>query len=170
MTPGFAPRTAHTRYLAVDLGDRRTGIAVGDQVTGSSPIGVIETPIAHDAGEALLRDLLAAIDEHLDASGELVFGLPLNMHGTEGPRAKLVRGFAARLAERSGRVTRFQDERLTSAEADWAMAGSGLTHAQKKRLRDALAAAAILRDFLARLDRAPDPTPDRGPGEPPDDA
>ncbi|MCC5786597.1 MAG: Holliday junction resolvase RuvX [Phycisphaerales bacterium] len=165
MTPGFAPRSSSTRYLAIDLGDKRTGIAVGDLVTGSSPIGVVETPIAHDSGEALLRDLLHAIDEHLDPSGELVFGLPLNMDGTEGPRARTVRLFAARLADRSGRKVHLQDERLTSAEADWAMAGSGLTHAQKKRLRDALAAAAILRDFLAALDRAAPTDPDGAPDD-----
>jgi len=79
----------------------------------------------------------------------LVIGLPLNMDGTEGPRAKLVRSFAVLLETRTARVVHMQDERLTSANADWNMAGSGLTHKQKKSRRDALAAAEILKDFLA---------------------
>lgn len=139
------------RYLAIDLGDRRTGLAVGDAIIGSvSPAGVVEIPIAEHDGKALLKALERAIDEHL-GSGELVIGVPLNMDGTAGPRAKAVRAFAARLAERTKRVIHEQDERLTSVDADWAMSQSGLTHAQKKRKRDALAAAAILRDFLATL-------------------
>lgn len=136
------------RYLAVDLGDKRTGLAVGDDVTNLvSPAGMIEKPIK--PGE----ELLAAIDAAADEFGpdELVFGLPLNMDDTEGPRSKLVRAFAARVAERTGLEIRFQDERLTSAEADWSMARSGMTRGQKKNRRDALAAAAILRDYLESL-------------------
>ncbi len=139
------------RFLCIDLGDKRTGLALGDRVTGLvSPAGVIETPIAERAGEALLDAIAAAIDEQVGKSAcELVVGLPLNMDGTEGPRAKIVRAFAARIAARTGRAVRFQDERLTSADADWSMARSGMTHKEKKKRRDALAAAAILRDFLA---------------------
>lgn len=139
------------RYVAVDLGDKRTGLAVGDTVTGlASPLGVLEVPIAQRGGEALLEALAAAVGEQIGArdAGELVVGLPINMDGTEGQRAKLVRTFAARLGTRTGRAVHFQDERLTSAAADWTMARSGLTRGQKKAKRDALAAATILRDFL----------------------
>lgn len=137
------------RYLAIDLGDRRTGLAVGDSITGSTtPAGVLEVPLDRDGGNSLLAALERAIEEHL-GPGELVIGVPLNMDGTVGPRAQMVRAFAARLADRTKRVVHEQDERLTSVSADWTMAQSGLTHAQKKKRRDALAAAAILRDFLA---------------------
>ena len=44
----------------------------------------------------------------------------------------------------------YQDERLTSAEADWSMARSGMTRGEKKARRDALAAAAILREYLQK--------------------
>ncbi|MCH7792341.1 MAG: Holliday junction resolvase RuvX, partial [Planctomycetes bacterium] len=53
-------------------------------------------------------------------------------------------------ARHTGRRVHLHDERLTSVDADWAMAGSGLTHGQKKSRRDALAAAAILRSFLGQ--------------------
>ena len=141
------------RYLAIDLGDKRTGLAVGDAVTGIvSPLRVVEVAIAERGGEALLEALSAAVAEQFSpfARAELVIGLPLNMDGSEGPRAKLVREFAARLAARlqPTRVMHFQDERLTSADADWQMARSGKTHKKKKQIRDALAAATVLSDFL----------------------
>jgi putative Holliday junction resolvase len=138
------------RYLAVDLGDKRTGLALGDAITGLvTPLHVLETPIADRAGAALVEAISAAIDAEM-GPGDLVFGLPINMDGSEGQRAKLVRTFAARVGEATGRTIHFQDERLTSAEADWSMARSGMTRGDKKKKRDALAAAVILRDFLAR--------------------
>ncbi len=148
--------TAIARYLSIDLGDKRTGLAVGDAVTCIvSPLEVLSVPIAERAGEALLDALVAAINRQFSphAAVGLVFGLPLNMDGTEGPRAKLVRAFAARLAARLGpaRAIHFQDERLTSADADWQLARSGKTRKEKKETRDALAAATILRDFLGTV-------------------
>ena len=75
-------------------------------------------------------------------------GLPLNMDGTEGPAAKDARAFAEQVQQRCGLVVHLQDERLTSFEADQRMARSGRTRGEKKELRDALAAAALLEDFL----------------------
>jgi putative Holliday junction resolvase len=145
------------RYVAIDLGDKRTGLAAGDAVTGlASPAGVLEVPMAQGSGEALLQAIAKAVHEQLGPPirgnrAELIVGLPVNMDGTEGPRAKATREFAARIATRTGRTVRFQDERLTSADADWAMARTGLTRKQKKERRDALAAAAILKDYLSGL-------------------
>lgn len=137
------------RYLAIDLGDKRTGLAVGDDALRiASPVGVVEA--ARGGGE-LVQKLLAAVDEHLGRGDEVVFGLPVNMDGTEGERAKLVRDYAGSLG--LDRAVHFQDERLTSADADWKMARTGLTHKQKKGRRDAMAAAAILQDFLDGLPR-----------------
>lgn len=131
------------RFLAIDLGDRRTGLALADEETGiASPLRVIEKPI----GDALIDDILREIDSQ--GAGALVVGLPLNMDGSEGPRAKTTRAFATKLAQRTGLEVHTQDERLTSADADWKMAQSGLTRGQKKARRDALAAAALLQDFL----------------------
>ncbi len=138
------------RYLCIDLGDRRTGLAVGDDATRiASPIGVLETAIDTKGGDALLDAIALAADEHLDTHDEIVVGLPLNMDGTDGPRSALVRAFAGRISERTGRAVRLHDERLSTASADWSMARTGMTHRQKKERRDALAAAAILKEFLA---------------------
>lgn len=169
-----ATDNAGIRYVAVDLGDKRTGIASGDSATGVvSPVGVIEVNILHGGGGPLLESVARAVEEHLGdnprlSRGEVVVGMPLNMDGTEGPRARMVRAFAERLRTRTGRALHYQDERLTSAEADWAMSRTGMTHQQKKERRDALAAAAILRDFLVARRAAGDPgtdgTGEAGPG------
>lgn len=131
------------RYLCLDLGDKRTGVAAGDDESGLvSPVEVIAQP----RGEGLFKAVLKSIQEHAPAA--IVIGLPLNMDGTEGPAAKGVREFADELKRRMSLPIHFQDERLTSYAADQRMAQSGRTHKQKKQLRDALAAAEILRDFL----------------------
>lgn len=145
------------RYLAIDLGDKRTGLALGDRETGLvSPLEVVECPIGADGGKLLLDRLAAAIQTHLGAAtparrDTLVIGLPLNMDGSEGAQAKKCRVFGEQIAQRTGRNIVYHDERLTSVEADWSMSRSGMTRGQKKQRRDALAAAAILRDYFGSL-------------------
>jgi putative Holliday junction resolvase len=145
------------RLIAIDLGDKRTGLAVADVVVRRAmPLKVVEVTIAERGGAALLdalaREVAAVVAPREECT--IVVGLPLNMDGTEGPRAKQVRVFAGRVQERLNadagvaRTLAFQDERLTSAQADWDLARTGLTHAQKKARRDALAAAALLQDYL----------------------
>ena len=136
------------RYLAIDLGDKRTGIAIGDDLTCIvTPHEVLAIPIrpTHDR-------LLGAIGSCIDKFGPdaLVLGLPLNMDGSEGPQALAVRVFGEALGAHTGLVIHYQDERLTSVDAEWTLDGSGKTRGQKKALRDALAAAVILRDFLGQ--------------------
>ena len=130
------------RFLAFDLGEKRTGVAAGDDVTGIvSPLHVIEV-----APQLRMEELLKVIASHKPEM--IVLGVPLNMDDSEGPAAKAARVFGAELASRAGVPVRFQDERLTSYAADQAMAQSGRTHKRKKELRDALAATEILRDYL----------------------
>jgi len=137
------------RYLAIDLGDKRTGLAVGTDVLRSAePVRGVEA-----SGDAQQLDAIGAAIEEFGPDA-LVLGLPMNMDGTEGDRAKAARGFADALRERFGLPVELVDERLTSADADAQMAQTGLSHGQKKQRRDALAAAAILRDFFAQSDDA----------------
>jgi len=135
------------RYLAIDLGDKRTGLAVGDTVTGLVGLaGQLDVSIKANDGEQLLAAIVKAVRLH--AAAGLVMGLPLNMDDSEGPRAKGVRAFAARVEQATKLAVRFQDERLTTAEADWSMARSGLTRGQKKEKRDQIAARILLEEFL----------------------
>lgn len=130
------------------MGDKRTGLAIGDDETGHVfPLEVLHIPLADRQGSALLNALARAAADH--AATDLVLGLPLNMDDSEGPRAALVRGFAEKLRTHTGRIVHFQDERLTSEEAEWSLRGSDRTRREKKNVRDAIAAANFLRDFLA---------------------
>lgn len=144
------------RLLGIDLGDKRTGVAMADTITRiASPVEVIEVPIDRRGGEDLLDAIVRVIARELGPSGspgEVVVGLPLNMDDTEGPQAKKVRAFAERLGVACARTVHLRDERRTSIGADERMARSGLTHGQKKSRRDAIAAAEILRGYLG--DRA----------------
>jgi len=140
------------RILAIDLGDQRTGLARADRVTNiASPAGLIEVPIDHDNGQRLLDALANEITQEPNDTG-IIIGLPLNMDDTVGPRAKLVMDFAQRLANHAGRPIILVDERRTSVAADARMAQTGLTHKQKKRRRDAIAAAAIAELYLTDPD------------------
>lgn len=144
--------SAPTRYICIDLGDKRTGLAISDSITKLvSPLEVLEVPIAHEQGELLLKAIVKAVREQVSPRTplEIVVGLPLVQEGKEGPRAKGVRAFAGRVQAALQCTMHFQDETLSSVEADWSMARSGMTRGEKKAKRDALAAAVILRDFLA---------------------
>lgn len=133
------------RYLAIDAGDKRTGLAVGDDVTGiATPLEVIVTASPVER----LRLIRLAIEDQ--GPSALVLGLPLNMDGTEGPAAKKTRAFGKQLAVVTKLPVHYADERLSSVAADAQMARTGLTHKGKKERRDALAAAAILRQWLAQ--------------------
>src|SRR5262249_23666795 len=102
------------RYLGIDYGTKRIGLAVSDDA------GRIAMPVDVIAGTGdPLRDAQAVAAAAEDHEGEhFIVGLPLNMDGTEGPQARLTRRFAGELARRSGRPVDFQDERLSSAAAD----------------------------------------------------
>lgn len=139
-----------TRTIAIDLGDKRTGLALADSLTGiASPAGMIDVPVSEHGGEALLDAISRAIEKLVGTgAADLVVGLPINMDGSEGPRAKLVRAYGARIAAKTGRAVIFQDERQSSMAANDRMAQSGLTHKQKKARRDAIAAVVILQRYL----------------------
>lgn len=140
------------RYLAIDYGGKRTGLAVGDDVTGQAgPVGVVE---ASEVG-GVVAGVIEAIEEH--GPDALVLGVPYNMDGTLGPGAEKSLRLAEELKARTGLAVHLADERLTTFEADGLMHRTGLTHKQKKARRDAIAAAAILRDFLCGLNRHPSP-------------
>ncbi len=133
------------RYLCIDPGDKRTGFALGDDVTRIATPLQIETT---SSDEQRLVAILKVIEEN--DPGELVIGLPLNMDGGEGPQAIKTRALAKQISQCTGLVVHLFDERLTSYAAEAQLSELDLTRGGKKQRRDALAAAVILRDFLER--------------------
>ncbi len=144
------------RLIAIDLGDKRTGIALGDRITQiSSPVGCIEVPISDAGGARLLEAIVQEICEQVGTQrAEILLGLAINMDGSESPRSKISRVFGQRLADAIGMDVVLVDERRTSKAADERMAQTGLTHKQKKARRDAIAAAAIMQAYLDSPDAA----------------
>lgn len=129
------------RYLAVDHGEKRTGLAICDKAeTMACPLKVI-------VGQGgLIRQIVkVVVDECIEA---VVVGLPLNMDSTEGPRAKSVRVFGQELEKAAQVPVIYYDERLSSFDAEKKLAGLDLTRKKKKKHLDAVAAASILEAFL----------------------
>jgi putative Holliday junction resolvase len=130
-------------WLGIDHGTIRIGVAAGADRDGiASPLSVIPAQPLQQA----IREIARLAGEYR-AEG-VVVGLPLNMDDTEGPQAKLARAMAVELARATGLDVRLWDERLSSFEADQALAGH-LTRKKRKARQDALAAAAMLRGFLS---------------------
>jgi len=128
------------RYLALDLGTKRTGVAVGDDETGSAmPLAVVDTP-----DEA---SLLAAVTKQVEEHGPdaIIVGLPLNMDGSEGKPALETRALAERIAAHTTLPVHVQDERLTSDAARRKMAETGPVRGRRD---DAIAASIILEEYL----------------------
>jgi putative Holliday junction resolvase len=131
------------RYLAIDYGTKRTGLAICD------PAETIVSPLAVLEGQ---KELLKKIADAVKANGveAVVLGLPLNMDDSEGPQAKLVLNFADQLKEHLDIPIHFQDERLSSFGAEDKLAPAEFTRAKKRKRLDAVAAAEILEAFLER--------------------
>lgn len=131
------------RYLAIDYGAKRTGLAVCDAAeTIASPYGVLQgqKDLARQIGQVVAS-------ENIDA---IVLGLPLNMDDSEGPQARKVRAFAKDLQSQVHVPIHFQDERLSSFGAEQKLEEIGLSKGKKRERLDALAAAEILEAFLER--------------------
>jgi putative Holliday junction resolvase len=98
-----------TRVLALDYGSARCGCAVSD------PTGTLATPLPEVAqpGSAAGMDEIARVVEEHEAESVLV-GLPVSLSGDEGPQAREVRDFVARLRERLGVPVDTWDERFTT--------------------------------------------------------
>ncbi len=132
-----------TRWLGVDHGTKRIGIAVSDGA------GSIATPVEMVPAEpeSLAIKRIGELVEEYGAEG-IAVGWPLNMDDSEGPQGKLARDFAGRTAMATGLDVRMWDERLTSMVADKKLAGH-YTRKKRKARQDAIAAATMLQDFLS---------------------
>ncbi len=137
-----------TRKMGIDYGDRRIGVAMTDALCIiSSPYEVFE----NHSQEQSLEHLNKLIKEfNVD---EVAMGLPLNMDGSEGERAKIHREFGEKLASLSGVKVEYVDERLTSAEAEEILIQSKVRREKRKELIDKISAQIILQTYLNQIKR-----------------
>ena len=131
------------RVLALDIGDRRTGVAISD---ATALIATPLTTIRADDDEELAAAVLALIAEH--GAEEVVVGMPLTLSGEMGPQAKRTRHFVRHLKGLTALPIKTVDERLSTVEATRRMreAGSGRRRAREKI--DSAAAAVVLQAYL----------------------
>lgn len=131
------------KIMAVDLGLKRTGLAISDpREMLASPIGTLE--------EWDLDRLARRIAEEATRQGAelLVVGHPRNMDGSRGDSAKRAEDFAATLQELTGLPTRLWDERMTTVSAIGYLNQTDVRGKKRKQVVDTVAATIILQDFL----------------------
>jgi len=144
--------------MGLDLGTKTIGLALSDPLLMvASPLKTLERgKFGRDA--ALLQQLRR---EH--KVGALILGLPINMDGTEGPRAQATRAFAHNLLQLDDPEICFWDERLSTAAVTRGMIEADLTRKRRAEIVDRAAAAYILQGLLDRLRYLP------APSSPPDE-
>lgn len=128
--------------IALDVGDRRIGIAVSD------PLGLTAQPLETYTRVGYGPDTrhIAEIAARYETS-RILCGLPRNMDGSQGFQAEKVREFAEQL-EAVGLLVDYCDERLTTVVAERAMLADDLSRGQRKKKVDMIAAAVILQSYL----------------------
>ena len=130
--------------LALDLGIKRVGIAISDELRMTArPLSVI----IRRSWKDLLRQVAGTIEAY-DARG-LVIGLPLNLDGTEGPAAAEAKRLAQNFRRSLNVPVYLQDERLTSIAAVEELKSRGHKTSNIHAEIDSESAAIILRDFLS---------------------
>jgi putative pre-16S rRNA nuclease len=143
------PLLAHeARLLGLDVGTKTIGMALSD-VTRS-----VATPYHTVRRTKFTEDVSAieaAIEEH--EVGAVVIGLPLNLDGSEGPRAQSTRAFARNLAARIAVPILFWDERLSTAAVERHLIEADASRKRRAEVIDRMAAAYILQGALDRLKR-----------------
>ncbi len=136
------------RLLGLDVGTKTIGLALSD-VTRSiaTPYHTVRrTKFTEDA-----KVIQEAVNEH--QVGALVIGLPINLDGSEGPRAQSTRAFARNLAARIEVPMVFWDERLSTAAVERHLLEAGASRKRRAQVIDRMAAAYILQGALDRLNR-----------------
>lgn len=136
------------KILGIDYGDKRTGVSVSDESeTIARPLCTIEGDYPPKVAAAVLE---AAKKE---GAAKIVVGLPINMNGTEGPRAEKTRLFAAELAKGFGGSVEFADERLSTVLTNRIFNETDTRSKKRKGLVDKVAASVILQSYLDRKAR-----------------
>ncbi len=131
------------KILAVDFGDKRTGLAVSDD-SGKFAFGV--GTVTAD-GKNKLAQKISDI-AHEKGCSLIVVGNPINMNGTRGPRSERACAFAGLLSEVSGIETRMFDERCTTVAASSYLNATNTRGSDRKAVIDTLSAEIILQNYL----------------------
>ena len=135
----------HGKYLGVDYGDKRTGLAECD-VSGliAGGIGTI--------AEGGMKKTAVKVAEEAEKRSckKIIIGLPKNMDGSEGPRADVIKAFGALLGEITSIPIDYYDERMTTMVAYRFLGETGTYGKKRKETVDTLSAQIILQNYIDR--------------------
>jgi putative Holliday junction resolvase len=140
---------ARGRLLALDLGARRVGVAVCDEMH----ISIRALPAIQRSSWKKLVKEVAGLVKDFDAAG-IAVGLPLRLDGTEGDAAREARRLARNFELTLKLPVHLQDERLTSRAAEEVLRDAKVSDAERAARIDSEAAATILRDFILQTEAA----------------
>ena len=137
--------TGHGKYLGVDYGDVRTGLAECD-ISGmlSSGIATVKEGGMRNTAKRVAKEA------HDRGCKKIVVGLPKNMDGSEGERAETVRAFVGLLREMTDIPIDFYDERMTTMQAYRFLDSTATYGKKRKESIDTLSAEIILQNYLDR--------------------
>lgn len=131
------------RVMALDVGDRRVGVAVSDPTgTVALPRTVLDAKLVRRLDPSF-KELVAKISPEC-----LVVGLPRTLAGEEGPQAQKIRSQAGQISHGLGVPVEFVDERLSSEEASRRLCEAGLSARERRGKLDMYAAAIFLQAWL----------------------
>jgi len=143
----FARSLPHgARLIGIDVGSKTLGLALSD-ATRNIASGLVTLRRSRLAAD--LRRLLELAAEH--GVGGFVVGLPLNLNGSEGPRAQATRAFVRNLAKLTPLSILYWDERLSTAAAERALLEADTSRRRRAAVIDKVAATLILQNALDRM-------------------
>lgn len=131
------------RKMALDYGDVRIGIAFSDL------LNIIANGYETYTRKGLQEDIeyLAELAKQKEVD-TIILGLPINMDGTEGERARVTREFGDLLNQRTQLPIKYLDERLTSASAERMLIEADMRREKRKQVIDKISATIILQNYL----------------------
>jgi putative holliday junction resolvase len=142
--PGAQPRFPCPRYLGLDIGNRRIGVAVSDE------LGLTAQPVLTLERRSSRREDLRSLARLCRRFGVvgIVVGNPVHLSGELSPQATKTQAFTTELGELTGLPIHLWDERLTSHEAHQILYQAGHARQEHSKVVDQVAAVLILQSFL----------------------
>ncbi|MGT2884636.1 Holliday junction resolvase RuvX [Streptococcus ferus] len=137
------------RLMGLDVGSKTVGVAISDPL-GFTAQGLEIIPINENKGEFGLERLAELVKEY--KVQKFVIGLPKNMNNTSGPRVEASQAYGDKLKERFDLPVDYQDERLTTVQAERMLVEEAdISRGKRKKVIDKLAAQLILQNYLDRM-------------------
>lgn len=140
------------RILALDIGSKRTGVAVSDELL---LIASPRTTIEIEEKKKWVEKVAEIVEE--EEIAQILVGLPLNQHGEEGEDAKKVRRYIALLRERLSLPVIEWDERFSTVQVERTLIDADMSRKKRKTVIDKVVAAVLLQSYLDSLRFNSDP-------------